>query len=366
MNEIGHFYKAQDRAIGTHLALRWNGRVRFTVPCETRGQQACWQVFRPGRLELPLRAMALLPGIAGAANCVESEQLAFIRKAIGTEMGLSCCRAGAPGPWSKDTILFLDKKTHNPLYIVKAGTGEAVDSLLRNEANWLRTLRDKAQLSECIPTLIAHRCGADLSFVVESLLPGKVIYRLGNPQITFLQKLHEHTRQTIPFQESRLYQNLCLRLKELRGLLTKAWEARLDKGMMQLEQSFSRTPILLVAAHNDFTPWNIRVEHGVARVFDWEYADDEQLPLFDPLHFVLMPLTVRRKPAAKMIHSDMCKTMQLCRQWLGKESCYEAQSQALAYLMNLCTHYLLSVHGKYKFHPILDSYAESIDYLFLL
>ena len=170
MKEMGHFYKAQDRAIGTHLALRWNGRVRFTVPRETCGQQACWQVFRPGRLELPLRAMALLPGLAGAASCIEAEQLASIREAIGKEMGLSCCRSGAPGPWSKDTLLFLDKDTDKPLCIAKAGVGEASDSLLQNEANWLRTLRDKAQLSEYIPTLIAHRCGADLSFVVESLV----------------------------------------------------------------------------------------------------------------------------------------------------------------------------------------------------
>jgi hypothetical protein len=134
--------------------------------------------------------------------------------------------------------------------------------------------------------------------------------------------------------------------------------------MQRIEQKLSGLPILLVAAHNDFTQWNIRVEGGVARVFDWEYTDDEQLPLFDPLHFVLMPMALRRRPAAKMLQS-MSKTIESCQQWLGKESCYEARTQALAYLMNLCTLYLWSERGQSGSNPVLESYAAIMDYLCL-
>jgi hypothetical protein len=306
--------------------------------------------------------MVRLPRLMGAVSCVEAEGLASIREAIGKEAGLSCCRAGAPGPWTKDTILLLDKKTVKPLFIVKAGSGEAVDRLLQNEAGWLRALRDQPALADHIPELVAHRSATDLSFVAETPLPGKLDYRFGELHVVFLRKFQENSRQTIPLQESRLYQNLRSRLKDLSGLLSEAWSTRFDKGMRRIEQSFSESPILLVAAHNDFTPWNIRVECNVARVFDWEYADKEQLPLFDPLHFALLPMALRSRSTAGMVQC-MSRTLHMSQQWLGKEFCYEARTQALAYLMNLCTLYLWSERGKSDTNSVPESYAAIIDLL---
>ena len=141
VDEVGRLYRTENKAAGTHLALSWKGRVRYTVPRELAGQEACWRAFMPGKLGIPLRAMARLPRLFGAVECVESSKLASIREAIGKVTGLSCCRAGAEGVWSKDTVLFLSIDTGKPLYIAKAGAGEAVDALLRNEADWLRTLR---------------------------------------------------------------------------------------------------------------------------------------------------------------------------------------------------------------------------------
>jgi hypothetical protein len=362
VNEVSRFYDAQNQLRGTHVALRWNGRMRYAVPCEPAAQKACWKIFQPGRLELPLRAMASLPRLCGAINCVESETLVSIRKTIGYEAGFSCCRTGAPGPWSKDTILLLDDRTVTPLCIVKGGAGEAVGSLLRNEANWLQSLQAQASLGEHVPRLIGYHQAADLSFVAECPLPGRRDDSFGKLHSVFLRKLQDFSRQTMRLEESRLYLNLCARLKGLNGRLSPAWSDRLDKGMRQIEKTLSGPPILLVAAHNDFTVWNIRVESGIARVFDWEYADHGQFPLFDPLHFALMPMALRNSSTIKMVQS-MRNTIQLCRQWLGEESCYEGQTQALAYLMNLCTLYLSSMKGKYDFNPVLDGYANIIDHL---
>jgi hypothetical protein len=198
--DAGRFYRAEDHARGTHLALRWNGRLRFTVPREAVAQEACWRVFRPVRL-VPLRAMVRLPRLLGSVNCVEDVKLASIREAIGIPTGLSCCRTGAPGVWSKDTILLLDK-TDKPLYIVKAGVGQAVDLLLSNEAEWLRGLRDRASLADHIPELVTHRSGADLCFVVQCVLPGNLDYLLGELQLGFLRKLQEYSHQTMPLEQS--------------------------------------------------------------------------------------------------------------------------------------------------------------------
>jgi hypothetical protein len=362
VDEVGHFYKAQVQAKGTHLALRWNGRVRFTVSREAGGQQACWKVFNPGRLEFPLRAMVRLPRLLGSVSCVESEKLALIRNATGNEAGLSCGRAGTPGPWSKDTILLLNKKTAEPLYIVKAGVGEAVASLLRNEAYWLRTLRDRASLIDHIPELVAHRSGADLSFVAQSPLFGQLDLELGELHFAFLRKLQEHSRQTFRLEESRLYRNLRSRLQDISALLPEEWSTRLEKGMRRIEQSLSRGSVLFVDAHNDFTPWNIRVERGVARVFDWEYADSEQLPLFDPLHFALMPMALKSRTAVQMLQS-MRETLQLCRQRLGEDMCCDGETQALAYLLNLCILYLWSEGGKTGSGRVLQSYTQLIDHI---
>lgn len=362
VDEVNRYYRGQARPIGSHLALRWKGRVRYIVPRVAAGQQACWQVFRPGKLGIPLCAMTRLPRLLGAASCVEAEGLASIREAIGKEAGLSCWRAGAEGVWSKDTILFLDKKTAEPLYIVKAGAGVAVDSLLKNEANWLRNLQNHASLVGHVPELVAHRSGADLSFIAQRALSGNLDFRLGDAQLDFLRRLQESSLQPIRYEDSRLYRTLNSRIKDLSGLLPEAWSTRLEKAMRRIEQSLSGAPILLVAAHNDFTPWNIRLERGVAKVFDWEYADYEQLPLFDPFHFVLAPMALKSESTAKIIQK-MHETLHMCQQWLGEERCYKGETQALAYLINLCTLYLWADRGKRNSHPTLVSYAHVIDCL---
>jgi len=362
VGEVGNFYRAEGQPVGTHLALRWKGRLRFIVPRNAAAQKVFWKVFHPGWQKLPLRAMARLTGLFTSVSCFEADALATIRGMIGTEAGISGCNIGAPGPWSKDTILFLDKKTSAPLLIVKAGFGKSVGSLLRNESDWLRTLQDQASLAGHIPKLVAHRSGADLSFVAESPLQGKIEPHFGESHIVFLRKLQDYSRRTMRLEESRLYRNLHSRITDLQGQLTQEWSTRLDAGMRCIEHSLSASPLVFAAAHNDFTPWNLRVERGLARVFDWEYADYEQLPLFDPLHFALLPMALKRRPAHQMVRR-MNETIQHGPLWLGKESCSAPQTQALAYLMNLCTLYLWSEGGKSDNSPVLESYAPMIDHL---
>jgi hypothetical protein len=362
VDEVNRFYRAQEESIGTHLALRWKGRVRYTVPREATGQQACWKFFRPGLLGIPLRAMARLPRFSGSRSCTEGAQVTSIREAIGGEIGLSCCRAGAEGVWLKDTVLLLDKEKDKPLYLVKAGRGAAVDSLLRNEAAWLRALREETTLAEHIPGLVAHRSGEDFCFVAQCPVSGEIDFTLGASQLDFLRKLQASSLRKLRYEDSSLYKILNLRLAELEGHLSQAWFARIEEAMRRTNEYLHGSPVSLVAAHNDFTPWNIRVLHKFAYVFDWEYAAHEQLPLFDPLHFVLLPMALKRRPAVKMFQR-MQETQLLCQKWFGDEFCSGAPTQGLAYLMNVCTHYLWGARGKSDSHPVLDSYARLIDHI---
>ena len=194
MDSVGRFYSSQSGSTATHFALRWKGRLRYTVPRNAAARKACWKVFRPGKLEYPLRAMAGAPRLLGARSCIESEHLAFIRNAIRQDAGESCFRAGTPGIWSKDTILLLDKRSTEPLFIVKAGAGEAVDLLLQNEANWLRLLREQPSLSKCVPDLVVHLSGSDMCFVAERPLAGEVAAEFGEPHFIFLRALQKDYR----------------------------------------------------------------------------------------------------------------------------------------------------------------------------
>lgn len=362
MDEVNRLYEAKDRTVGTHIALRWKGRLRYTVPREAAGQQACWQVFRPGVLGIALRAMARLPGFLGSIRCTESGRLKFIREAIGKEAGLSCCRTGAAGPWSKDTILLLDNRKVKPLYLVKAGAGEEVDALLRNEADWLLALRNQPSLVKHIPEYVAHRSGVDLCFVAQSAVSGNLDFRLGELQVEFLRRLQDVSRQSMRYEESGLCRTLNSRMKDLSGSLPESWSMRLEKAMRQITDSLSDAPTLFVDAHNDFTPWNIRIQNKLAHVFDWEYAAHERLPLFDPLHFVLLPMALGGRPTFEMVRKIQ-DTVRLCQQWLGKEFCYQPKTQALAYLVNVCTLYLWSVRGNYGPDAVVESYAGVINSL---
>jgi hypothetical protein len=359
--ELSRFYESPHGTAGTHLALAWKGRTRYTVPRESAGQSMCWEVFQPGRLGIALRAMTALPRLSGAAACVESAKLALVREATGNEAGLSSCRAGAAGPWSKDTVLLLDRAKNAPLFIVKAGGGGEVGGLLRNEASWLKTLRQQSQLAGHIPELVAHHSGPDFSFVAQRALSGDREFTLGSAQVDFLRRLQDFSRQTIQFEDSRLCRTLDSRLSGLSGLLDAAWSERLHKSVQRIKQLLSGKPAEFVAAHNDFTPWNIRIDRGVAKVFDWEYADYEQLPMFDALHFGLMPMALRGRPTAEMVQKGQ-DTTALCRATLGEARCCDAETQALSYVINLCLLYLWAERGNTDSNQVLESYARLIDY----
>jgi hypothetical protein len=362
MDGLSRFYIAASRPDADYLALHWKGRVRYTVPREAAGQRACWDVFRPGRLTLPMRAAARFPRLLGSSTCAEGPGIQAIRQALEAKAGLSCCRSGAAGPWSKETMLFLDKQSAKPLVFAKAGVGGAVGSLLQNEAKWLGYLGEDAGLRQHLPQLLAHRCEDEFSFVAQLPLAGVMRFEFGQSHIDFLLKLYAHSFQLKRFNETRLYRNLQLRMRLLSGYLSEAWSTRLDIAMRRIEQTMSEKPQLFVIAHNDFTPWNTRVEQNVAGVFDWEYADAEHLPLFDPIHFHLLPMGLKGHPALRMA-SKIAEVVEHCRQWAGAEICCEPEAQALAYLVNLSTLYLHAEDGKTDANPVLLSYGLLIDHL---
>jgi hypothetical protein len=355
-------YAAAPPGEGTHLALRLRGRIRYIVPRRAAERAACWETFRPGRTEIPFRLMARLPRLSGADACVEGVRLAAIRQVLGNDAGVSCCRAGGGGVWSKLTLLFPSRTKDQPHYLVKAGAGPIDDRFLRNEAEWLCALRSYPSLAEHIPEMIAHRSGTDLCFLAQRALPGDMSFSLGAPHFDFLRKLHGYSLHELDFGESVLRQNLLERISALEGKLPGAWSARLRKGMQKVDRALSGRLLLMTAAHNDFTPWNIRLHNGRAYVFDWEFAAHEQLPLFDPLHFVLMQRALKGGPADALL-KRISQALELCRRFLGADWCAMAEVQVLAYFLNVCTLHLCDDASVHRTDPAMHCYADVIDHL---
>jgi hypothetical protein len=362
MRENGRFYEDPVGQEATHLALRWKGRVLYTVPRESIGQRACWNAFRPGLAGIPLRAMARLQGVVGCAGRVEGPVVQRIRGVTGCDRGLTCCRAGARGVWSKDTVLLLDADTAEPRYFAKIGAGAPVDALLRNEVSWLRRLSSIERLRTSLPEIVAHRSGEDVCFVAQSALSGQMQFSLKDAHMDFIDELQKVQPERLRYEESRLFRNVNQRLADLKGRLSLDWASRLARAMQRMQELFSGSDLTFVAAHNDFTPWNIRLRNRVALVFDWEYAEVQQMPLFDPLHFALMPDALAGRSTERLIEK-MGNGLRLCLARFGSERCYQPEGQALAYMTNLCTLYLWADPDGSTSNPAVRSYAQAIDHL---
>lgn len=360
MGRTGHLYQGESAATATHLALNWRGRLRFVVPRNRAAQRATWQMFRPGRIRIVFEPMTRLPRLLGAGRCSESAQIASIRTKIGLETGFSCCRTGAGGPWSKDTLLLLDEKANEPLCFAKTGAGAAIDRLLQNEADWLRRLRDETALAGHVPALVAHCSAEDFHFLVQSPVCGSSSFSLGEPHFDFLRKLQAYSERPVRYQDSILHHSLHARMDDLDGLLPTEWSERISKATRKIEAALGTSSAPFVAAHNDFTPWNTRLRNGIVSVFDWEFAAHEQLPLFDPLHFAMSPLARQNKSRHEIIRA-MDATILSSRRSLGVERCNHPEIQALAYMVNLCTLYMWADRGTRNSHPMLVSYAGIVD-----
>lgn len=360
--EVSPFYEVKDGAASTHLALRWKGRLRYVIPRHPKAQPVCWALFQPGRLGYALRVMARFPRWSGATACSESAVVAWIRSEIGTDTGLSCLRSGAEGIWHKDTILLLNKRSGEPELVVKAGAANAVGTLLGNEATWLRMLGGQPQFEDWVPQLAASGTGQDLSFLAQTTVSGDMSFALDDTHLEFLRRFQNLTLQSLSLEETFFWQTLNHRIKELSTVLPEAWVQRFQRALTVVSQALSGSRLPVTGAHNDFTAWNIRLSRGTAKVFDWEYAAWQQLPLFDPLHFSLAPMALRSESVQRM-ERKMHETIASCGRALGRERCYRPREQALAYLLNLCTLYMWADRGRKNSHPTLVSYGALMDKL---
>jgi len=271
---------------------------------------------------------------------------------------------GTPGPLNKLSFAVIDPQGHVSA-IGKIGNRPATAALLHNEAAWLRRCGSYPELVRHVPKLIATITVGDTPILVQSVVDGKTPrLRPGTAQASFQSTLHALTAATeLRIEDSKMWLTIREHLTCVRPSLPILWLERIERGMTRLLDYPDR--IAFAAAHRDFTPWNMRLEHGSLRVFDWEYASDEYGTAYDLLHYCLLPRVLRgARPHINVILEQAAATAKTA----NLLSCYgdQLRTQAIAYFLDVCLFYMASRGGWIAGDKVVEGYGDLLDQLLVL
>jgi hypothetical protein len=291
----------------------------------------------------------------------ETSLLRDIKQAVGEAVAGSIARIGTPGPYSKNTVLFLNVEGE-PVGVAKVGTSVASGELLANEAQWLTRLATTA-LSAQVPRLIwtEHRAGTHI--LVQSAVSGDWGGNLlGQMQLRFLSQLQSIGEPFSGYRGSSMEGALNKSFAMLQNKLSSAWARRAKMGLRILEEKLPAAHLPMVVAHRDFAGWNTRQSGNAVFVFDWEYAREGYVPLYDLFHYMLMPAAVRKYVTSSQALNVVVDVVGYGRRltW-GGEKIANAELQLLAYLLDICLFYLESNNGNDTGDIVVHRFGELID-----
>ncbi len=244
----------------------------------------------PGELVLVERADE--PGTLARAATTHSDRFG------GLPAGLRCnVASGVPGRDQKSIVQLVDAGGEVVAF-AKIAHNDATRSLVRAEA---RVLERLAVLGIAAPSLVRFESAPHGTLLVQSALRGaRSPDRLGAAHASYLASIERATRRDVRLCELPSHRAALERLERLAPRAEREWMASMNELARELERLAGSRSLPVALAHGDFTPWNLVVEHGRARAFDWEHAR-ELAPAGDALHFVLQQaILVERVPAGRL------------------------------------------------------------------
>jgi hypothetical protein len=193
---------------------------------------------------------------------------------------------GTPGPHRKPVIQ-LSTREGSILGYAKVGWNEATNSLVKNEADTIKSLFCGSFENFVMPSVLNagwwhSRYIAILSSPESRLLPAAKTLNLQYINtINELAGLHIR-RETV--QESAFWSELLIRVKKIknghyRGILER-------KAIPWIENSLGDARLPFHMSHGDFAPWNSFIRDGRLYLYDWEYARRDAPPGWDLFHFI--------------------------------------------------------------------------------
>lgn len=351
--------------LGTHFIYPDIRTPRFVLPLNRRARRAGLSFFIPptSRVLLCLRWLWRISSTFYKVVRLSETRVMETIKTLGGIAGIeTVIKLGTPGPHTKNTILLLDP-LQVPRAIVKMGNTEQATLLLKNEAHWLKAISSNNYLLNQCPALLKEQQLDEAYFIVQSAGIGKFSdYALSDSHIDFLSIFQAAFHQEQSYYQSKMHRDMYRRYSLLRNKLSQGWANRSQEALSTIEHGLRGAQLTLPAAHRDFAPWNIRLTERGLFVFDWEYASEGYLPMYDLFHFLLMPVAVRNDIPLTQVRAIL-RTVRKYGNRLpdGVKQTESIDLQLLAYLLDLSLMYLESRKGKDLGYVVLCRYAELID-----
>ncbi len=354
-----------ERSAATHVAYPHGRSARFALPVSAGfGDRAVrFLTTRRGRTALAGQRVAgwfkqtPSPWLSAASTLREVAEFA------GFDPALSTVSAGTPGPYNKPSVLFMTDGGE-PVAIAKVAASEVNRALLRNEGAWLECWERAGVLTGHRPSKIKIGEAGGVLVLLQTVGLGPVL-RLHAPlrqgHLEILSAVQSACAEPVPFLGSTMHTAMHRRFAACGDALDQVWRERLDRALAILEAGLAHADVPMVPVHRDFVPWNMRRTKSGLFVFDWEYASDGYMPLYDLYHYVLMPRAVRQSLSV----ADARRTIGEVRSVAirlpdGAAKAQRAGLQLLAYLLNLCLDHLETNRGR-NVGPARRRYGVLID-----
>jgi len=290
----------------------------------------------------------------------EANWIRDLKERVGFPESKFVYSVGTPGPNSKVVAVLLDKN-NCPVLICKLASTNAATKLLKNEWSYLQLLSQKETIKHCVPTPLFSGSFEGIEVITQTIcLDNIATQHLGFEQICFLSKLHESSSYEACFSGSCMHRTMLARLDNLRYSLSPTWKARAEKTLDIVLRQLSDKQFQLVTIHGDFVPWNMRNTSQGLYIFDWEYASNGYLPLYDLCHFLLLP-AVLNADISKSKFNSLRKELILVSASLPNSFHNLVDIQLLAYMLDLSLLYLNANEGRDSGDLVLARYAKLID-----
>ena len=275
-------------AMNLYQPSNWKGRlVKVGLPCLHRvGAVRRFLHTQPERLRLSDELQGVL--------CQ-----AFQTKRV--EFSLFC---GTPGVHQKLTMQVSDG--NRLLGYCKMSDRADIMALFQQEAKLLGELRQQG-LADVPEALFCGQLSGEVGLFVQSTVKtwrSKVPHRWSASQEDFLKRMHEATKQMLPFEQTD-YHAALLGLREHLHWLPEAARPLVSQAVERVMARYASRQVEASCYHADFTPWNMFVERGRLFVFDFEYARRAYPPMLDRYHFFTQTALFERHWTAEQMIAQL-------------------------------------------------------------
>lgn len=213
---------------------------------------------------------------------------------------------GTDNPHRKLAVQVMDR-AGGLLGFAKVTRDPQVALLLEHEAAMLRRARALELHCAHVPEVLFHGKTQAASLLVtdtRKTASTPATTHLTRLHLAFLDELARKTAVRQPLLARTLASQYADRLTQCASRLGPEWHDRIVKAIALLEQQ-GDAELPAVLAQGDFTPWNSFLVDGRLYVFDWEYAQSQQVLGLDLVHFVLNQPELRSQSAGDKLLAGM-------------------------------------------------------------